>query len=269
MLRRSRAERTNSTSPAGLRLGLAVVSSLFLLIAPTAASAQQFPNATVIGTPLGAPFSARRFATGSSAAGVANSSADMAGATEPLTGIEPALPLPAGSQITLKQAIEIALRDHPLVAEAAAQTGAAQEQVGEARSYLGPQLYGVSQYLRSTDNGIGNTSYYNPDGVLPRMTGRNHDLPSSDFSQSWDTSNNYTGGLALSQYLLDFGRRRGFVAERRFEAAAAGEQQALINLDLIFEVSQRYFNLLEAKTTGAGLPEGCRGAQIPSARSAS
>ena len=70
----------------------------------------------------------------------------------------PQLPLPAGSQLTLKQAISVTLKNHPQAAEAAAESNAAEEQVGEARSYLGPQLAGVSEYLRSTENGIGNTS---------------------------------------------------------------------------------------------------------------
>jgi outer membrane protein len=162
-------------------------------------------------------------------------------------GVAGSLPLPAGSQLTLKDAIAIALRYHPRASEAAAESSAANEQVGEARSYLGPQLSAVSEYLRSTNNGIGNTTFYNPYGMLPRLTGSNHDLPSNDTSQSWDTSNNYTGGVAVSQYLFDFGRRRGFLTERRFEAAATEEEQRLVDLDLVLEVSQRYFDLLKAK----------------------
>jgi outer membrane protein len=157
------------------------------------------------------------------------------------------LPLPYGSQLSLKQAISIALKYHPRAAEAAAESGAAEEQIGEARSYLGPQLYGVSEYLRSTSNGIGNTNYYNVNGILPRISGQNHNLPSNDFSQSSETENNYVGGAAVSQYLLDFGRRRGFVAERRYEAGATSEQQQLVNLELIFDVSQRYFNVLQTR----------------------
>ena len=155
------------------------------------------------------------------------------------------LPLPFGSRLSLKQAISIALKYHPKAAQAAAESGASEEQIGEARSYLGPQVYGLSEYLRSTDNGIGDTTFYNLNGVLPRIPGRDHDLPSNDFSQSSSTSNNYVGGAAVSQYLLDFGRRRGFVAERRFEADATAEQQQLVDLRLIFDVSQRYFNVLE------------------------
>lgn len=158
-----------------------------------------------------------------------------------------AVPIPPGSELTLKEAIAIALKYHPRLQEAADNTSAAQQQIGQARSYLGPQLFGAAQYLRSTDNGIGNASYYNPDGAFPRLTGTNHNLPPNDFSQSWDTSNNYLGGVMLSQFLVDFGRRHGFVSERQFEAAAAAADQQLTELDLIFEVSQRYFALLEAK----------------------
>jgi outer membrane protein len=157
------------------------------------------------------------------------------------------LPLPAGSRLSLRQAISITLQYHPRAAQASAEAAAAQEQIGEARSYLGPQLYGISEYLRSTENGIGNTSYYNLNGILPRITGTNHDLPPNEVSQTSDTSNNYVGGAAVSQYLLDFGRRRGLVAERKFEAEATVEQQQLVDLQLIFDVSQRYFNVLEAR----------------------
>jgi outer membrane protein len=156
-------------------------------------------------------------------------------------------PIPPGSQLTLKDAIAIALKYHPRLQEAADNTSAAQQQIGQARSYLGPQLFGAAQYLRSTDNGIGNASYYNPDGAFPRLTGTNHNLPSNDVSQTSDTSNNYMGGVMLSQFLVDFGRRHGFVSERQFEAAAAAADQQLTELDLIFEVSQRYFALLQAK----------------------
>jgi outer membrane protein len=157
-----------------------------------------------------------------------------------------AAPIPSGSQLTLKQAIAIALKYHPRLQEAADNTSAAQQQIGQARSYMGPQLFGGAQYLRSTDNGIGNASYYNLEGAFPRLTGTNHNLPSNDYSQNWDTSNNYMGGVMLSQFLVDFGRRHGFVSERQFEAAAAAAAQQLTELDLIFEVSQRYFALLQA-----------------------
>lgn len=153
-------------------------------------------------------------------------------------------PIAPGSELSLRKAIRIALRYYPRLRESESQSAAARQEVGVARAALGPQVYGVSQYLRTTENGIGNSSYYDPFGLFPRATGSNHNQPSGDFSQNWDTENNYMGGLAVQQFLFDFGRHRGYVAQRRFEAAAAGNETRMAELNLIFEVSQRYFNLL-------------------------
>ena len=155
-------------------------------------------------------------------------------------------PITPGSELTLKQAIEIALEFHPRRQQAISESGAAQERVGEARSYMLPQAYVLSDYLRSTDNGIGNTQYYSED-LFPRISGTNHNLPNGDYSQSADTSNNYLGGVAISQFLFDFGRHRGLVDQRRFEAAAAQAQEQMVDLDLIFEVTRSYFNLLASQ----------------------
>jgi len=163
------------------------------------------------------------------------------------TGLAGPTPIAQGTELTLKRAISIAIQYHPRIREAAENTTASIARVGEARSFLGPQVFGVGQDLGSTDNGIGNTNYYDVAGAFPRMTGRNHDLASNDFSQSWNTSNNYMAGLSVSQFLFDFGRRRGFVSQRRFEAASASADEQLARLDLIFEVSQRYFGVLQAK----------------------
>ncbi len=166
---------------------------------------------------------------------------------QPSASYSERLPIPPGARLTLSQAISIALSNHPLAKQASDETRAAGERTAQARSYLAPQVFGVAQYLRTTDNGIGNASYYNVDGAFPRLTGTNHNLPADDFAQSSETSDNYLGGIAVSQFLFDLGRRRGYVAQRRFEAEAAAAQERLTDLNLIFEVSQRYFQLLETK----------------------
>jgi len=166
---------------------------------------------------------------------------------QPSTDYSTTLPIPPGAKLTLSQAISIALSNHPLAKQALDETRAAGERTAQARSYLAPQVLGVAQYLRTTDNGIGNTNFYNIDGAFPRLTGTNHNLPAGDFSQSSETSDNYLAGIAVSQFLFDLGRRRGYVAQRRFEAEAAAAQERLTDLELIFEVSQCYFQLLEAR----------------------
>ncbi|MGO9268399.1 MAG: TolC family protein [Candidatus Binataceae bacterium] len=159
----------------------------------------------------------------------------------------PSTPIAAGAELTLERAISVALQYHPRIRETAENVNAAAARVAEARSYLGPQALVVGEDLGSTFNGIGNANYYDPEGAFPRMTGRNHDLPSDDFTQSSDINNNYMGGLAVSQFLFDFGRRRGFVSQRGYEAASVSAAEQLAKLDLIFEVSQRYFGVLQDK----------------------
>jgi membrane fusion protein, multidrug efflux system len=165
-----------------------------------------------------------------------------------LTGRAPADsgPIAPESRLTLKEAISIALQFHPRRREAESESGAANERIGEARAELLPQVYSTTQYLRTTDNGIANTQFYDL-GLFPRISGTNHDLPSGDFNQSTESSNNFLGGVSLSQFLLDFGRRYGFVTQRKYEAAAAKQQEQFIDLNLIYEVSQRYFAMLAAE----------------------
>ena len=60
----------------------------------------------------------------------------------------------------------------------------------------------------------------------------------------------------MSQFLFDFGRRHGYVAQRQFEAAAAASNQRLTELDLIFEISDRYFKVLAGQAAYRSLRSG-------------
>ncbi|MGC1677552.1 MAG: TolC family protein [Candidatus Binataceae bacterium] len=150
------------------------------------------------------------------------------------------------SDLTLQQATEIALRLHPLRMQSEADQTAARAGVGVARADMLPQAYGSAQYLRSTDNGIGNTNYFGLN-AFPRMTGRNHNQASSDTSQTTESSNNFLGGVSVSQFLFDFGRVRGYINERRADLEAADAQLKLTDLNLIFAVAERYYELLAAQ----------------------
>ena len=149
-----------------------------------------------------------------------------------------------GEKLTLQRAIELTLQNHPRGLEMEAEAAAATARVGEARSALMPQVFAAGEYLRSTDNPIGNTTYLNP-GFVPRITGTLHG-GSPDAGQTTSTTDNFLTGVGGEQYLFDFGRARGFVQERAAEALAAQSQVQLTDLDLIFEATQRYFALLAA-----------------------
>jgi len=153
------------------------------------------------------------------------------------------VPLHQGQELTLEQAIEIALTLHPRILASASELDAAQESVGIAKANLLPQTYGVGEYLRGTDNGIGDTAYIGG-YEFPRLPGTSH---LNTDGQSFSTHDNYLTGLSVRQYLFDFGRVRGLIHEQQDEAAAAKARYDLARLNLILEVSQRYFELLATR----------------------
>ena len=154
------------------------------------------------------------------------------------------LPFPS-EKLTLKRAIELTLKNHPKAMQSRAESDAARERVGEARSALLPQLYGAAEYLGATDNPIGNTTYLNT-GIIPRITGTLHG-GSQNAVQDFSPGNNFLTGVGVDQYLYDFGRVRGRIEQSRFEANAASDQSRTTDLQLIFIASQRYFALLAAE----------------------
>jgi outer membrane protein len=162
-------------------------------------------------------------------------------AAQPVRAVEA---LQVGEKLTLARAIELTLQNHPRAMEMRSVAAAAGERVGEARSALLPQVYGAGEYMRSTDNPIGNTTYLNP-GFVPRITGTLHG-GSPNQGQTFSSTDNFLTGVGVQQYLFDFGRVRGRIEKRSAESEAAVAESKLTDLDLIFEASQRYFALLAA-----------------------
>jgi outer membrane protein TolC len=150
-------------------------------------------------------------------------------------------PIAPGEELTLDRAIRLALEYHPAQMAAASRADAAHERVGQARAALLPQVFGVSEYLRGTDNGIGDTAYLPALGIPRAPTQGRHE------NQLTDTFDNYLAGLAAYQYLFDFGRTRGFVEQRNAEADAERARLDLVRLDLVYGVTKAYYDLVAAK----------------------
>lgn len=150
-------------------------------------------------------------------------------------------PITPGETLTLERAIVLALRYEPSRQAAEAEAGAAGERVGEARAGLLPHVLGSAQYLRGTDNGIGDTMYLSGLGIPRAPTTGRH------VNQLTETFDNYLAGLSAYQYLFDFGRTRGLVEQRDAEADAARARLELVRLDLMFQVSKAYFDLVAAR----------------------
>lgn len=150
-----------------------------------------------------------------------------------------------GETLTLRRAIALTLENHPRGLEMRQEASAAQARTGEAQSRLLPQVFGAAEYMRATDNPIGNVTYMNP-GFIPRITGTLHGGPPIP-NQSFSSINSFLGGVGVDQYLFDFGRVRGQIQERAQQARAAQEESEYTDLQLVFEATQRYFALLAAR----------------------
>lgn len=148
-------------------------------------------------------------------------------------------PLKPGERLTLQHAVEIALRYHPARLAAESEAGAARQRIGEAQAAMLPQVFGGAQYLRGTDNGIGGTTYVGLP-FFPR-------IPSSGETNSTQTFDNYVMGASAYQYLFDFGRTRGFIDQRRAEADVEHARLQFVELDIIYQVTSSYAQLLAAQ----------------------
>ena len=153
--------------------------------------------------------------------------------------------LQPGETLTLQRAVELALAYQPARLAAEARADAAREQVGEARAGLLPHVWGVAQYLRSTNNGIGDTAFLSAPGV-PRAPTTGEGVGSDQLGLS-DTFDNYVAGLAAYQFLFDFGRRRGLVTQRDAEADAEAARARLVELDVAYGATVAYADLVAAR----------------------
>lgn len=151
-------------------------------------------------------------------------------------------PVPqAGETLTVERAVALALAYHPARKAAEASADAVRERIGVARSGLLPHVLGVAEYLRGTDNGIGDTAYLPAPGVTRAPTTGRH------VNQLTNTFDNYLGSLAAYQYLFDFGRTRGFVEQRSAEADAARARLQVVRLDLVFGVTKAFYDLVASR----------------------
>ena len=96
---------------------------------------------------------------------------------------------------------------------------------------------------------------------IPRITGTLHGA-SANAAQSFSTSttNNYLGGVAVQQYLFDFGRVRGLIEQRDEEAHAASSQSQLTELGSHLRSSSTLFRIAGRRPEGKGLSESDRAA---------
>lgn len=130
-------------------------------------------------------------------------------------------------RLTLREALDIALRTYPGLGAAQAGMGVARAGIGIARSQYYPTLSGSTTYTRETGN-------FGPQPGFPFT------IPESPVSFDF-----YQAQLTLSQTLFSFGRRRSQLRQNRhlYQASRSHFAQTLQNT--VFNVEKNFFLVLK------------------------
>lgn len=150
-----------------------------------------------------------------------------------LAGTAAAAPPEPGTTLTLAEAQDIALRNHPLIRSAASDVDAAEQAVRIARAPLYPQIsLSAVQTVASNGSRIASIGGLTDPTVIERGS----------------------AGVAASQLVSDFGRTASETAASRSEAEAEVSRGKLTAAQIVLTVSQAYYRALDT----AGLVEVAR-----------
>ena len=148
-------------------------------------------------------------------------------------GAATAAPSPLAATLTLAQAQDIALRNHPLIHSAASALDAAEAAIRIARAPLYPQIaLTATQTIANNGSRIASVDGLTDPTVIERGS----------------------AGIVASQLVSDFGKTASEEAASRSEAEAARSQARLTQAQIILNVTQAYYAALDT----AGLAEVAR-----------
>jgi len=146
--------------------------------------------------------------------------------------------------VTLEQAVEQALANHPAVRAAAADRDAADAGVPIARAPFRPRLDAIWQIDRASTNNLVSTTL--PQSVLPSVSGAV--LPSSSWAAVWGSA----AGVLFTWEPFDFGSRQAAVDAARSDAGHAAAQLSVIRLRVASAAVDAFLATVAAKQiTGA------------------
>jgi outer membrane protein len=131
----------------------------------------------------------------------------------------------APQKVTLEQAEQIALQNHPQVQAATQLASAAVAQVQEARSSYYPQV----------------------NGSLTGVEAEHDSRIAAGFLNNAIIYDRFASGIAVSQLVTDFGRTHEIVKSSNLHAKAQQENVAATRADVLLAVNQAYFGVLKAQ----------------------
>lgn len=144
--------------------------------------------------------------------------------------------LPGPSKtITLRDAIDIALRAHPSGEQARANVDVASARVEEARAPYLPQVALTGQYQRTTGNAVVRPGYFStPSSATPSST-----TPSS---ARWNPNYNvFAFSASASQLIYDFGQTSERWRSSENGVASAVDSERSVRVQIVSNVRRAYF----------------------------
>src|SRR5258708_6480782 len=156
-----------------------------------------------------------------------------------LCGQTPISPPPAPqTPLTIDEAVQLALKNYPAIAESRARAQAADASVAVAQTAYLPRLDAVWQENRATNNNV--FGLLLPQGVIPPISGPV--LGTHAYDGVWSSA----GGVLLSWEAVDFGLRRAGVDVARAQRTVAEARRDLTQLDVAGAAADAYLTVLAA-----------------------
>ena len=146
-----------------------------------------------------------------------------------LLGLGACIPAPASAQtvqpLSLREAEQIAIQNHPQIQAAVNLAAAAQAQVTQARSAYYPLAYGSLTGVKAENNSRIAAGALNSPTIFDK----------------------YSNGLMVDQLVTDFGRTHELVKSSNQHAQAQQENVATTREDVLLQVDQAYFAVLRSQ----------------------
>ncbi|HUA01687.1 MAG TPA: TolC family protein [Candidatus Aquilonibacter sp.] len=134
-------------------------------------------------------------------------------------------PSTAAQPLTLRQAEQIAIQNHPRIQVSSYLASAAKEQVTEARSAYYPAVYGSLTGVDSENNSRIAAGALNNPVIYER----------------------YANGLTINQLVTDFGRTHELVKSSSYHAKAQEENVVTTRADVLVAVDEAYYSVLKSQ----------------------
>ena len=154
-----------------------------------------------------------------------------------------------GEALTLSRAIEIGLKNHPVIKAGMSTVKVYEARIGEAKANYYPQISLTETYMRSMPATSRNTSVTStaglPSGTTYSSTG------GGPFDQ-------YTSSASVTQTIYDFGKISSQVKVQSLTTESTRSDLENVRNQIAFNVKQGYFNLLQAQRNKDAVKETVR-----------